>query len=168
MASTYEAYLLSLIAPMAVPVTVIPTSTTAQGTPSVGSTETFDAVLGYYQCNLIAGRRYMAIMNGLVGNCGTAGDIYFCNIRNSGSSSNPTAASTLVAQQQWTSQSIGTASRLAIPLAGTFIAPTTGLNTFGFSSQKNSGTGSFTPECPAQTGVGVGSRELFVMYLGIV
>lgn len=168
MASTLEAYLLTQIAALAVPVNAAPTSTSSAGTvtPAGGSgagTETMDAVLGTYQCTLIAGRRYMAIMNGLTGNLSVAADIYVCNIRNSGSSSTPTAASTLVAQSQWTATNTGTSGRTPIPLAGSFIAPASGLNTLAFFAQRIGGTGQFTPVSPNS-----GTRELLVMYLGIV
>lgn len=163
MASTYEALLLAQTAQLMVPVNAAPVSTSSTGTPSSGTTETFDIVLGYYQATLIAGRRYLAIMNGLIGNAGVAGDVYTLQIRNSGSSSNPTSSSTLVAQVQWTSQYAGTSSRTPLFIANSFIAPTTGVNTFGFSSTKAIGTGPFTPVAPPN-----GMRELYVMYLGAV
>lgn len=165
MASTYEVMLLSLIAQLAVPVNATPTSTISAGTATSGTTETMDAVLGVYQCNLIAGRRYVALMNGLTGNLNTANDIYVCNIRNSGSSSTPTASSTLVAQSQWTAANTGTSGRTPIPLAGSFIAPSTGVNTFAMFAQRVSGTGVFTPVSPNGN---VFPRELYVMYLGAV
>ncbi len=156
---------LASTAQLAVPVSVIPTSTATAGTatPTVSGAETLDTVLGTYQCSLIQGRRYLAIMNGLTGNLSVAGDVYLCNIRNSGSGGAPTTGSTLVAQQQWTSQSVGSVGRVGIPLANSFIAPSTGLNTFGFFAQRSSGTGAFTPVSPLN-----GVRELYVMYLGVV
>ncbi len=165
MASTLELLLLANIAQLAVPVTVAPASTASAGTAtsSVTGAEILDSVLGTYQCSLIQGRRYVAMMTGLTGNLSVAGDIYLCNIRNSGSSSAPTTASTLVAQQQWTTQSLGSAGRVGIPLANTFIAPSTGLNTFGYFTARSGGTGSFTPVSPLN-----GIRELYVMYLGAV
>jgi hypothetical protein len=163
MASTYETLLLALTAQLAVPVNATPQSAASNGTASSGAVETFDAVLGYYQCQLIAGRRYMAVMNNLVGNAGVAGDTYQFQIRNSNSASNPTSASTLVAQQQWTAQYAGGASRIPICMAGSFVASASGTNTFGFSSTKTSGTGPFTPVSPPNL-----ARELFVIYLGAV
>jgi hypothetical protein len=157
--------LLALTAQLAVPVNKTPTSATLNGTITSGTTETQDAVLGTYQCQLIAGRRYLATMNGLTGLTSVAGDIYLLNIRNSGSASTPTSASTLVAQSQWTSTTSSGPSRIAVPLAGSFIAPTTGLNTFAFFAQRASGTGTFTPVSPNSGGF---PRELFVMYLGAV
>lgn len=162
MATDLELLLMAQTAPLAVPVNAAPTATASAGSPAA-ATETIDSVLGVYQCTLVAGRRYVALMNGLTGNCGTAGDIYLCNIRNSGSSSTPSASSTLVAQTQWTSAASGSASRTGIALAGSFLAPATGLNTFAFFAQRISGAGSFTPVSP-----NAGSRELYVMYLGTV
>lgn len=159
MASTYEALLLSLVSQLSMPVTVAPQTTSANGTATSGTTETFDAVLGYYQVSLTAGRRYLAVMNGLVGNGSVVADDYTIQIRNSGTSSNPTAASTLIAQTQWYVPATGSGGRGGIPFAGSFIAPATGLNTFGVSATRVAGTGVFTP---------VGTRELYVMYLGTV
>ncbi len=164
MASDLEILLLAQTAPVAVPVNATPVSTATNGTASSGTAETFDTVLGYYQCNLIAGRRYMAVCNGLHGN-GNPADEYSVQIRNSGSSSNPTTASTLVAQSEWYCPATGSGGRGIIQLQGSFIAPTTGLNTFGMSSVRLVGTGSFTPVVGSLAGA---VRELFVMYLGTV
>ena len=164
MASTYEALLLAQTSQLAVPVTVAPKTTSSSGTmtPAGGSnpgTETFDAVLGYYQVTLIAGRRYLAVMNGLLCGASVANDVYGLLLRNSGTSSNPTSASTQVAGSQWVAAAAGGAGEQSMALAGSFIAPATGTNTFGFSAQRKSGTGAFTP---------LGTRELYVMYLGAV
>jgi hypothetical protein len=164
MASDFELIALAAVAQLQPPVVATPVSTTANGTATPNSTvETMDAVLGTYQCALIAGRRYMAVMNGLVGNGTVAGDSYAINIRNSGSGTTPTSSSTLVAQQDWVPQGVGTLGRAPIPLAGSFIAPATGTNTFAFFAQRVSGTGLFTPVSPNAI-----ARELFVMYLGAV
>ena len=163
MASDLELLALAAVAQLQPLVTATPQSTASTGTPSSGTTETFDIVLGYYQCQLIAGRRYQAQMNGLIGNAGVAGDEYMLQIRDSGSSSNPTASSTLVAQTQWSSQTAGAPGRIPIYLANSFIASSTGTHTFGFSSTKIGGTGPFTPVSPASL-----VRELFVVYLGAV
>lgn len=168
MASELELWLASQIGPLAPPVTAAPVSTNLPGTATSGTTETFDAVLGFYQCNVTAGRRYQAVMLGLHGNCGVANDIYSLQIRDSGTSSNPTAASTLVAQAQWTSTTTGSLSRVPIPLSNTFTATSSGLHTFGFSATRISGTGSFTPEPPNANGTAQFIRELFIMYLGAV
>ena len=139
-----------------------PINSSVVGTPTVsGGAETFDAVLGFYQATLINGHRYRARMDGLIGNCGVAGDIYTLQIRDSGSSSNPTSGSTLVAQVQWTSGQAGTLSRVPIALSNTFIASGSGVHTFGFSSLRVSGTGVFTPEPPPGL-----FRELYVEDLG--
>lgn len=163
MASDLELIALAAVAQLQPPVNAAPTFTTATGTPTSGVAEIRDDILGVYQCTLIAGRRYMAIMNGLVGNSTVADDIYAINIRNSGSSSTPGSTSTLVAQQTWVPQAVGSLGRAPIPLAGSFIAPTTGINTFAFLAQRTSGSGVFTPLSP-----NVGPRELFVIYLGAV
>lgn len=163
MASGLELLALAAVAQLQPLVTATPTSVTTSGTPTVGTTETMDAILDTYQTYLIAGRRYMAVMNGLVGNGSVAGDVYATNIRNSGSSTTPTASSMLVAQQSWVASAAGTAGRSPIPLAGSFIAPATGLNTLAFFAQRTGGTGVFTPISPA-----VIARELLVIYLGAV
>lgn len=163
MASAYEILLLAATAQLAPPVNATPQSTTTNGTPTSGGTETLDAVLGTYQCTLIAGRRYLAVMNGLVSNGTVVNDVFAVNIRNSGSASTPTSASTLVAQQEWVPQAVGSLGRAPVPLAGSFIAPATGTNTFAFFAQRTAGTGVFTPLSP-----NVGVRELYVMYLGTV
>lgn len=163
MASQFELIALATVAQLQPLVTATPTSTVTNGTPTSSVAEIRDDVLGVYQCNLIAGRRYMAVMNGLVGNGSVAGDVYAINIRNSGSSSTPTASSTLVAQQSWVPQAVATVGRAPIPLAGSFIAPVTGVNTFAFLAQRLSGSGIFTPVSPNAI-----ARELFVMYLGAV
>lgn len=168
MADDIGLWLASQIGPLAPPVTAAPASTNLAGTATSGTTETFDAVLGYYQCYVTAGRRYQAVMLGLHGNCGIANDIYSLQIRDSGSSSNPTASSTLVAQSQWTSATTGSLSRVPVPLSNTFIASSSGLHTFGFSATRISGTGAFTPEPPNANGASTFIRELFVMYLGTV
>lgn len=162
MASTLESLLLAQTAQLALPVNATPNSTTANGTPSTGA-ETFDTVLGYYQCSLIAGRRYMVVCNGNHGN-GTATELYSLQIRNSGSSSNPTTSSTLICQSEWYCPAGGSGGRGVIPLQGTFIAPTTGTNTFGMSSQRLVGANTFTPVPGSLSGA---SRELFVVYLGV-
>ena len=164
MASTYETLLLAQTAQLAVPVSATPLSTSSIGTAGVGTTETFDAVLGYYQATLIAGRRYLAVCNGLIGN-GTAADVYSVQIRNSGTSSNPTSASTLICNSEWYCPAAGTAGRNVIPLTGSFIAPATGTNTFGVSYFRTNGSGNFTPVSGNVSGA---LRELYVMYLGAV
>lgn len=164
MASTYEALLLAQTAQLAVPVSATPVSTSSIGTAGVGTTETFDAVLGYYQATLIAGRRYIAVMNGLIGN-GAAGDVYSCQIRNSGTSSNPTSASTLICNSEWYCPVAGTGGRGVIALSGSFIAPSTGVNTFGMSYFRVVGSGNFTPVSGNVSGA---VRELYVAYLGAV
>src|SRR5579859_8003973 len=101
MASTLETYLLALCNTMGQGVQAAPVSTAASGTPTSGTTETFDAVLGTYQWNAVAGRRYMVFMNNLLGGGTVTADLYSLRIRNSGSASAPTASSTAIAFTQW-------------------------------------------------------------------
>src|SRR6185437_8313247 len=160
MASPFELLLMAQTAQLLPPVTATPNSTTSNGTPTPsGGTETFDTVLGYYQCTLIAGRRYLAVSNGNHGN-GTAGELYSMQIRDSGSSSSPTTSSTLIAQSEWYCPAGGSGGRGIIPLAGSFIASTSGVHTFGVSSLRLVGSNVFTPVPGSLTGA---SRELYVM-----
>lgn len=163
MASTYEALLLAQTAQLATPVIATPQSTSSAGTMTSGTTETFDAVLGYYQCTLIAGRRYLAIMNGLLCGASVANDLYTLRIRNSGTSSNPTTSSTIVAAAQWYCVATGGPGEVTTAIAGSFVAPATGTNTFGFSALRAVGTGVYTP-----LSLSGAPRELYVMYLGAV
>lgn len=134
-----------------------PVTTTTNGTPTVGTTETFDAILAYYQFTAINGHRYEARCNGLIGNGSVTADVYTVQIRDSGNSSNPTAGSLLVAQQEFYTAAAGSAGRSAIPLAMSWVAVGSGLHTIGVSAVRASGTGAFTP---------IGQRELFVIDLG--
>lgn len=155
-------YTMAQAAQVATPVTTTPASTSSAGTMTSGTTETMDAVLGTYQCNLISGRRYLAVMNNLMGGATVAGDLYEVKIRNSGSSSTPTTSSTLIAFSQWYCPAAGGVGQTTIPLACSFIAPANGVNTFAFFAVRAAGTGVFTPLS------GSASRELYVMYLGAV
>lgn len=164
MASSIEAYLLALTSTMGQGIMATPVSTTANGTPG-GATETLDSVLGTYQFNAVAGRRYCAVMNGLLG-LGTTGETYLVRIRNSNSASAPTNTSTLIAENAWACQNTGSGGRIPIPLGNTFIASVNGTNTIGFFSIRLLGANSFTPESPAAAG-GVLPREMYVVDLGV-
>lgn len=124
-----------------------PISTTSNGTATSGTTETFDTSLGsgtgYYQCSLVSGVRYRVVYDGLIGNGTASGVEYAIQIRNSGTSSTPTSASTLIAQTNWSCAAAGTIGRTPIPLRLTFVAASTGINTFGLSATAPSGV--FTP-----------------------
>jgi hypothetical protein len=147
---------------LSIGIVAAPVSTSANGTPTPsGGAETFDTVLGYYQAAVISGHRYRVCIDGLIGNCGTASDVYLLQIRDSGSASNPTTSSTLVAQVEWTSAQSATASRIPIFLANTFVAFSTGTHTFGFSAQRTSGSGVFTPVSSPN-----GFREMYITDLG--
>lgn len=163
MPSAIETLLLAQTAQLAVPVTATPQFTTSTGTSTSGTTETIDTVLGFYQVSLVAGRRYLAVMNSLGCGASVAGDLYALRIRNSGSSSNPTTSSTQIALAQWLGTTAGGGGEETQYLAASFIAPSTGLNTFCFSAQRLAGTGAYTPFSLLGQ-----ARELYVMYLGAV
>lgn len=163
MASTYEALMLSLFSQLAVPVVSAPISTLTSGTVTSSTTETFDTVLGYYQCNLVAGRRYQLVLNGLLCGGSVANDLYTLRVRNSGTSSNPTTSSTIVAAGQWLCRIVGGPGEVTTQISHSFIAPSSGVNTFGFSAQRAVGSGAFTP-----LSLGGNPREMYVMYLGTV
>lgn len=141
---------------------VAPTSSSASGTATSAGTETFDALLGIYQWTAVAGRRYRACLDGLVGG-GTAGDVYMCRIRNSNSSSAPTTSSTVVASFPWVCTATGGPGENGIPLYGIFLATNSGTNTIEMSAQRTAGTGSFTPLAGGGT-----NRNLYVEDLGTV
>lgn len=163
MADDLELLALAAVTQLQPPVIATPVTTTSAGTMTSGTTEIMDSVLGVYQCSLIAGRRYIALMNGLTGGGSVAGDVYQVKIRNSGSSSTPTTSSALIAISQWVATAAGGAGEEFIQLGQSFIAPATGINTFAMFAVRAAGTGVFTPLSTA----GVG-RELYVMYLGAV
>jgi len=127
-----------------------------------GATETLDTVLNTLQFSAISGRRYQVGMNSLVGNGAAAADRYAIRIRDSGSSSAPTTASTMVAETFWVASTSGTTGRATIAVGGTFVAGSTGTHTIGMFSQTISGTGPFTP---VQGSI---PREMYVEDLGPV
>ncbi len=135
-----------------------PVSTAAGGTPTVGTTETLDIVLGTYQFTAVSGTRYTAIVNGLLGSS-TAGELYKFNIRDSGSSSAPISSSTLVAATQWYCPATGGTGQAGMQLQGTFTAGATGVHTIGVFCVRLAGANTCTP---------VGARELYVMATGTV
>jgi hypothetical protein len=166
MASTLELYLLALVNNMGQGATATPVNTTANGTASSGTTETQDTTIGVFQWNATAGRRYMAVMNGLIANGTIANDVFSVRIRNSNSAATPTAASILVAESTYHPNVAGTNGREEIPLANTFTATVSGTNTIAFFSVRTTGTGVFTPLAPAGDG-GVLGREMYVVDLGV-
>lgn len=133
-----------------------PISSSANGTATVGTTETFDAVLGNYAPTLSTGRRYRVTLGGLVGNGSVAGDVFVIQIRDGGASA-PTSSSTMICQAQWPSAVAGTVGRMAIPLEATFTVASSGVHTLGVSATRQSGTGVFTPVNST-----AGFRELYV------
>jgi hypothetical protein len=162
MASTLELLLLAGVAQLAVTVNATPVSTTSVGTVTSGTTEVLDSALGTYQCTLIGGRRYMAVLNNALGSGSEAADLYKINIRNSGTSSTPTTSSTIVATTQWYVSATGGSGSTGLYVAGSFIAPASGTNTLGVFAQRAAGSGTMSIVS------GVVARELFVMYLGAV
>lgn len=139
-----------------------PTTTTSNGTATSSSTgaEIMDSVLGTYQFQAVAGRRYEVRLNNLVLN-GGAGDVYNLRIRDSGSASTPTTSSTQVAAASWTCVNGGISGRIPLNMSGTFVAASTGTHTLAFFAVRASGSGSFTP----LSGDGF-NRELFVYDTG--
>ena len=130
-----------------------PTTTSSNGTASVGTTETLDVVLGTYRFTAVAGVRYRAMVDGLIGYIDTVSDQMQFNIRNGGAST-PTATSTLIATQQ----AVAAVHWLRVPclLADTFV-PGAGTVTLGLFTVRNVGTGYGQP---------IGKRELYVVNLG--
>lgn len=119
------------------------------GTPTSGATETRDDVLSTVQFTAVAGRRYRVVVTALAGNGSAVGDTFNVRVRDSGSASAPTSASTLVAEALYVSQATGAPGRVAIPLEDTFVAAGAGTHTLGFFAQRIAGTGVFTPVSPA-------------------
>jgi hypothetical protein len=133
-----------------------PTATVNAGTPTVGTTETRDAVLGNYTFTAIAGRRYRAVVDGMAANGNAVGDTATWNIRNGGAST-PTAASTLVASMvQLGVVASGAAGRIPVALSGTFV-PGAGVVTLSVFVVRATGTGVMTP---------VGTREFYAVDMG--
>lgn len=166
MAGTIEAYLLALTSTMGQGIQAAPISTASTGTVTSGITETMDAVLGTYQWNAVAGRRYQVVMNGLIGSPSASGDTFTVRIRDSGTSSTPTTSSTVIAEDTWHSPAAGVSGRQPIPLNGTFIAGGSGTHTVAFFAVRTGGTGTFTPISAVNDG-GSLSRELYVVDLGV-
>ena len=134
-----------------------PLTQASAGTVSSGTTETFDAVLGYLPVTLILGHWYRAIIDGLVGQGSVAADSYSLTIRNSQSASNPTSSSARVAYSEYYVPVAGSPGWDGAGFSFPFQCVVGGVNTFGFSVTRNSGTGTFTP---------AGTRALYVVDLG--
>jgi hypothetical protein len=140
-----------------IPMGSTPTSTSSNGTATSGTTETFDAVLGYYQASLISGHQYEIQVNGLIGNGSVVADLYTVQIRDSQSGSNPTSASTQIAQSEWYVPAAGSSGRNSIAVSMAFVCTLTGVHVFGVSATRVIGTGVLTP---------IGARQLFIVDLG--
>lgn len=139
-------------------VPTVPKTTSSTGTATSGTTETFDALLGYYQFTALAGVRYMALVNGAKGSS-TAGELYAFRIRDSGTAANPVATDTIVAETSWYCPATGGGGQAQVYLAGSFLVTVGGVHTIGLSVTRLAG---------ANTCSAVGSRELFVMAVGTV
>lgn len=135
-----------------------PVTTSSAGTPTTGTTEVLDIVLGTYQFTAVAGTRYTAIINGLLGSA-TAGELYKFNIRDSGTSAAPVNTSTVVASTQWYCPATGGAGQSEVQLQETFTVGATGVHTIGVFCVRLTGANVCTP---------VGTRELYVMATGTV
>jgi len=139
-----------------------PALATATGTPTVGGTETRDAVLGNYVFTALAGHRYEARLDGQVNNGSVLADLYAVNIRNGGSST-PTAASPCVASSQAYIKAVGSADRDSVPVRDTF-KPAAGTVTLSVFCIRIIGTGVYTPVSAQFLPNG---RELYVVDLGL-
>lgn len=120
-----------------------PTSTAADGTPTSGTTETRDSILGNYVFTAVAGRRYRAMFTGRVLNGSVSGDRFLCNVRNGGGST-PTAASALIGQSINEVQGVGAPGFVTLPVIDSFI-PGAGTVTLGVFFVRGTGTGVCTP-----------------------
>src|SRR5665647_576847 len=116
-----------------------PTTAAAPGTATSGTIETRDAVLGNYTFTAVAGRRYQAVVNGMLGSGSVANDLFVIKVRNGGAST-PTAASTAVASLRYPVFATGGVGQMGIPLSGTFV-PGAGTVTLGIFAIRLAGTG---------------------------
>lgn len=139
-----------------------PTTSTATGTATSGTTDTIDTVLGTYQFTAVAGQWYHVYLDGLVCNGSVANDAFALRVRDSGSASTPTTASTAVIDDQWTvNTGTGSAGRITRNLSGIFQSGSSGTHTLAFFAQRVSGTGVFTPLSPTAVTT-TGARSLYV------
>lgn len=133
-----------------------PKSSSSNGTSTSGSIETEDSVLGVYSCQLVSGRWYQVVMDGLLCSGSVANDLFRFNIRDGGTSA-PTTSSTAVASVQWECITTGGAGQVTTLVRGIFQSASTGTHQLAFFAVRQSGTGVFTP---------VGTRSLYVVDLG--
>lgn len=134
-----------------------PLTTGSNGTATSGTTETFDAVLSYLAMTLVLGHWYRVVLDGAIGNGSVLADVFTIQIRNSQSASNPTSASTMVAQTEYYVAGAASAGRDGYFVAAPFQCTVAGSNTFGVSATRVAGTGVFTP---------LGTRSLHVTDMG--
>jgi hypothetical protein len=131
-----------------------PATTALSGTVTSGTTETRDDVLGTYVFTAAASRRYRVTLSGLLLSA-VSGDLAQATIRDGGAST-PTAASTLLAFNQWKCQATGGGGQTGVFLSATF-TPSSGTRTLAAFTKLNAGTGPVTP---------IGTRELYVEDIG--
>lgn len=132
-----------------------PLTTSSNGTPTSGTTETLDAVLGIYSFTALAGVRYRATLSGREMNGSVANDQYSFNLRYAVGGA-PTSASTLIAGASHLCAVTLSAGREAVPISGTFM-PGAGAIQVGVFTVRRSGTGVCTP---------TGACELYVESIG--
>lgn len=109
------------------------------------TTETVDSNLGYVQATLISGRKYRVGVDGYIGN-GNSADVYAVRIRDSGSASNPTSSSALIAETPFHPSANGTPGRLVLRCEDEFLCASSGVHTFGvFGARVAGSTSQFTP-----------------------
>jgi hypothetical protein len=134
------------------------TGTTAT---SSGTTETFDPNLYTATLSLVSGRRYEVEAYVRV-DTSVAPQPFSIRIRSSGTTSNPTAVSTLVAEAQDHCDIAAGSGQRTILCKGTFVAGATGSTKMGLSvTRTGGGTGDLTLRAPAT------NRYLIVRDLGV-
>jgi hypothetical protein len=129
-----------------------PTTTASTGTATAGgAVEIRDSVLGNYTFTAVAGRRYRAVLDGVLIQNTVATDTVEVNIRNGGGST-PITSSTLVAQGRGS----GASSFVTVPVSLSFV-PGAGPVTLAAFTVRIAGTGVCTP---------AGPRELYAVDIG--
>ena len=135
-----------------------PVATSSNGTASVGTTETRDAVIPTYTfTSLGTTRRYRWTYSGVVLNGSVASDTFVLRVRDGGAST-PTAASTQVGRDiAYSVSAVGTPGRQTFNATGTFTAAA-GTRTLAPFLLRTAGTGVVTP---------VNDREFYVEDIGL-
>lgn len=149
---------LSAAWPGALGIRAVPVSTASNGTASVGTTETRDAVISTYAfTSLGTTRRYRWVYSGVVLNGSVASDTFVLRVRDGGAST-PTASSTQLGRDiPFSVAAVGTPGRQAPFATGTFTAAA-GTRTLSPFLLRTAGTGVCTP---------VNDREFYVEDIGL-